>query len=163
MQIIVKCWMPDWYDAVSHAIIEVDAALMDDLLAKLALADKMKADDSEFMGLEYNRYDPIFVDVCPDDISMSEEEFEALSDNGWDFLPAKTELDEVGIRPCMLMVMAGNILHHRLGDDPVPDGRVYWYGYDKHGGAESRIETYSLYAKDLREIAAEILKNGAKT
>lgn len=158
MQIITKCWTPEWYDAVSHAVLDVDLNLIEMLARRLALANRMKQEDSEFMGLQYNRYDPCFIDVpveLMDQFDMTEEEFDGLSDGGWAILPAKMdgyEWDYVSMRPCMLMVMAGDVDHHRL-PDRVPNGRIYWYGFDKHGSSQCRAETYAISLADLHEFA----------
>ena len=156
MQIITKCWTPEWYDAVSHAVLEVDLNLIEMLARRVALANRMKQEDSEFMGLQYDRYDPCFIDVGDSEtIGMTEEEFDGLSDGGWAILPEKMdghEWDYVGMRPCKLMVMAGDVDHHRL-PDRVPNGRIYWYGFDKHGNSECRAETYAISSADLQELA----------
>jgi len=150
MQIIVKCWTPEHYDGVTHAVIPMDVGMINVLLNRLELANTMKSmgGNSEFMGLQYDRYDPYFIDVpvdLRDQFDMTEEDFDMLCDEGYHILPAKMDdysWDEVGMRPCMLMVMAGD-------NDT---GRVYWYGYDKHGDASCRAETYSLTVDDLRKI-----------
>jgi len=155
MQIVLKCWTPEHYDSVTHAVIPFCDKLVDNLLKKMALANRLRlelwqAGDKDLMGLEFDRNDPYFIDSDPDTLGMTEQEFDELSDDGFHMLPAKmdeTEWDEVSIRPCMLMVMAGLV-----ADEVRDNGRVYWYGYDKHGDAGCRVETYSLYAKDLIEI-----------
>ncbi|KKM63521.1 hypothetical protein LCGC14_1510650 [marine sediment metagenome] len=157
MQIIVNCWTPEWYDAVNHAVIEVDKDLLEMLAKRLMIANRMKREDSEFMGLHYDCYDPTFINVDPETLGMTEEQVEDLS-NGWSFLPAKMdgcEWDYVAMRPRILVVMAGDVEHHRL-DGRVPDCRIYWYAYDKHGGAESRTETSALELTDLLEIAKKL-------
>lgn len=166
MQIAMKCWTPEHYDFVSHAVLEVDIALVDNLLAKLALADRMIIEQKalgRFMGLEFDSYDPVFIDATPDTLGISEDEYdEELSDVGHIILPAKMdghEWEQVAIRPCFQMVMAGDVVHHRL-PGKVGGGRVYWYGYDKHGDASCRAETYSLYEKDLRDIREALEHEG---
>lgn len=175
MQIALKCWTPEHYDCVTHAVIPFCDQLVDDLLRKMALANRLRlelwqAGDRDFMGLEFDRNDPYFIDsatvlgapFCATDaetLGMKEEDFDELSDGGFSILPAKmdeTEWEEVSIRPCMLMVMAGDLVEEAVKDN----GRIYWYGYDKHGDAGCRAETYSLYAKDLQEIK-EALKECA--
>lgn len=157
MQIVLKCWTPEHYDFVTHAVIPFCDQLVDDLLEKMALANRLRLEHTDFMGLEFDRYDPYFIDSDPDTLGMTEEEFEELSDGGFSILSAKmdeTEWDTVSILPCMLMVMAGDLVEGKVKDN----GRVYWFGYDKHGNAGDRAETYSLYEKDLLEIR-EALKD----
>ena len=163
MQIIVKCWTPECYDAVSHAIIEVDLNLIEMLARRLALANKMKLEDSEFTGLQFNRYDPTFIDMpveLMDDFGMTEEEFDDLSDGGWSILPEKMdghEWDYVGMRPCKLMVIAGEVVtdskFEPTGEIRENSGRIYWCGFDKHGNSECRAETYAISSADLQELA----------
>lgn len=149
MKIIVKCWTPEWYDDVTHAVIEFDVALADNLLAKLALAARMeKLLGDRFMGLEYNSPDPTFINFGdPTDIGLEDDD---SLDEGYEFIPAKFqdyEFDETAIRPVIQCVMAG------CGGN----GRVYWYGFDKHGNAGCRAETYSLSEQDIRDIREELL------
>lgn len=163
MKIIVKCWTPECYDAVTHAVIEFDHAMVKDLLEKLRFADKVakryRGMDTRFMGLEFDNYDPDFVNFGdPTEIGLENDD---SLDAGFSIIPAKFEnyeFDVTSMRPVMQMVMAGDVPHHRL-PDYVPEGRVYWYGFDKHGNAGCRAETYSLYEKDLREIMSAITSN----
>lgn len=104
--------------------------------------------DVNFMGLEFRDYcgadSPAFVDFGdPEAIDLDDDSL----DGGFAIISAKFqgyEFDETSMRPVMQMIMAGDVGQH--------NGRVYWYGYDKHGGVGSRAETYSLYEKDIREI-----------
>jgi len=168
MQIIIKCWTPEWYDAVTHSVIPMDEKSIDHFLNLIQLANKLKLEDLEFSGLKYNRYDPVFIDVpveLVDEFDINEDDFDALCDDGYHVLPDKMDdydWDEVGMRPCSLMVIAGDF---EVGDDfkrtgKINDdsGRIYWYGYDKHAGSEGRIETYSLYKKDLIHIRKLLIK-----
>jgi len=162
MNIIVKCWTPDFYDFAEHAVIEFDLALVDSLLAKIALAERItgfivqaeftQAESEGFMGLEYDSYDPRFVTIGdPETIGMTEDEFDELSDGGFHIFPREMDnhdWNEESMRPVMLMVMAAR------GDKS--GGRVYWYGYDKHGGADCRSETYSFDVKDLQAIRGQL-------
>jgi len=149
MFVIVKCWHPEYYDAATHAVIEFDLELVDNLLAKLALANRIKLEQESlgrFMGLEFDSYDPIFIDISVDDLETLGIGDSDL-DEGFLILPAnleKYEWNKTRMLPVMQMVMAGDIPH--------PNGRVYWYGFDKHGDAGCRAETYSLYENDLLEI-----------
>jgi len=154
--VLVKCWTPEWYDSVTHAVIEFDEALVDDLLEKLHYA-QLVADrygsEKRFMGLEFDSYDPNFINLGdPANLGIDDDEL----DEGYVILAAENEnheaLDnETGMRPVMQMVMAGDVVHPRL-KERIMNGRVFWYGFDKHGGAGCRAETYSLYEKDIREI-----------
>jgi len=158
MHIIVKCWTPEWYDSVSHAIIEVDIGLIEMLAKRISFANKLRQEDSEFMGLQYDRYDPYFVDISEEDVGMTDKQWCDLSDGAWLVVPPEIlenhewntshgkALEPVNVRPCMLMVMAG--------DDDL--GHVYWYGYDKHGGSGCRAETYSISKRDLHHIADKL-------
>lgn len=159
MQIIVRCRTPEGYDAVTHAVIGFDTILVDNLLIKIALANEIKAsiNTSEkslegFMGLEFtSSRRPILIRACsPEDVGLTEEEFDGLSDDGYYILPAKMDghsWKEVAIHPCMQMIIAGDV-DTNFSPPHIHDGRVYWYGYARGG----RAETYSLYEKDLRDI-----------
>lgn len=159
MKIIVKCCTPEWYDAVTHAVIDFDLALADDLLEKLNYA-QLVADrygtEKRFMGLEFDDYSPEFINLGdPTEIGLEDDSLDA----GFAIILAKfqdCEFVDANMRPVMQMVMAGDVAHHPL-TGRVKNGRVYWYGYDKHGGAESRTETYSLYEKDIREIREALM------
>lgn len=148
MKIIVKCWTPEWYDAVTHAILDLSADMVEKLLKRIAAVNKTKqVVDGDLIGWQFDDYTPVFVNVGdPECIGMTEEAFDDLSDSGWEYLPDNTELEEVGLRPVTLFAMQGR------GES---GGRVYWQGYDKHGGAESRVETYSLHESDLRAISGK--------
>lgn len=164
MQIITKCWTPEWFEAVTHAVLDLDIELLEYLAQRMHVANRLKLEESEFMGLQYDRYDPRFVRV--DDaaeIQLREEAFDELSDAGQYVLPASMdnhEWEEAGMRPCVLMVRAGDLV---LDDEFKPtgkirenSGRIYWYGFDKHGGADCRVETYSISPKELHELAGEL-------
>ena len=162
MKIIVTCWTPDFYDAVTHAVIDFDLALADDLLEKLKYAQEVAeryGTDGRFMGLEFDDYSPEFIELGnPEDLGIDDDALEG----GYLKLPAKFqdyEFNETSMRPVMQMVMAGDIPHHRLPGQ-VSNGRVYWYGFDKHGGAGCRAEKYSLYEKDIRAIKEALNSKG---
>lgn len=148
MKIIIRCSTPEFYDFVTHAVLDLDEDLIGNLLGKFELVNQMAADDPEFAGIEYDRNDPQFVKMgCADDIGMTDEEFSDLSDGGWAFLPAKMQehdwdAEEIRMRPVSMMV----------------SGNVYWVAYDKHLGMEGRISTFWLSAKDLRDILDRLMK-----
>ena len=161
MQIITKCWTPEWFEAVTHAVLEVDMDLLAYLAQKMHVANRMKLDDPAITGLEYDCYDPLFVRV--DDaaeIGLTEEELDELCDGGQHVLPASLadhKWDTTAIRPCRLMVRAGDLV---LDDHLRPtkkirenSGRIYWFGWDKHGGADCRVETDGILPADLQELA----------
>ncbi len=154
MHILVKCWTPEHYDAVSHAVIEMDLVLVDNLLEKIALADRMETEQellgNHLMGLVFDGYEPDFINLDTEDLGLTEEheeQVEGLEFEGYFILPANLEKHEwvvCSMRPVMQMAMAAN--------GSKSGGRIYWYAYDKHGDASCRAETYSLHEKDLREI-----------
>lgn len=152
MNIIMKCWTPEWYNNVTHAVIEFDVALVDDLLEKFKYAQlvaKKYGVESGFMGFEFTDYSPDFVDFGdPTEIDLEDDSL----DEGYDIIPAKFqdyEFDVTSMCPVMQMVMAGNV--------GLKNGSVCWYGYDKHGGAGCRAETSSLFEKDIREIKEALI------
>jgi hypothetical protein len=149
MRIIVKCWTPEWYDAVSHAILDLSAEMVEKLLARIAAVNALKKQDDDIQSVEYHDYTPVFVDLGdPVCIGRTEEQMVAIDDGGWDFLKTDPGLEEVSMRPVTLHVTEG--VGTKSG------GSVYWQAYDKHGGAESRSDTYRLYETDLREILERI-------
>ena len=101
------------------------------------------------MGLEFDSYDPNFINLGDlEEVGIED----SLLDEGYLILPAKLENhealnNETSMGLVRQMVMAGNV--------PVPidggvlkNGRVGWYGLDEYG----RAETSSLYEKDIWEI-----------
>lgn len=148
MHILVKCWTPEHYDAVTHAVITMDLALVDDLLEKLALADRMETEQellgNRFMGLEFDDFEPDFINLgVSTDIGLDDDSL----DEGYAIIPAEFqdyEFDVISMRPVMQMAMAAN--------GSKSGGRIYWYAFDKHGDASCRAETCSLREKDLLEI-----------
>lgn len=160
MKIITKCWTPEWFEAVTHAVLDVDIEFLENLAQKIHIANGMKLDDPEFTGLEYDRYDPLFVRVDEAaDIQMTENDFGRLYDGGWHILPASMdnhEWDATNMAPCRIRVMAGEIVldnkfqpTKNIRDN---SGRVYWYGFDRHGNSECRAETESFDPQDLQEL-----------
>lgn len=154
MQIIVKCWTPEWYDFVTHAVIKFDLALIHDLLNKLQYAElisKGYGSKQRFIGLEFNSSDPLFIDLGdPTEIGLEDDD--SLDDEGYAIIPAKFqnhEWDEVAMFPVAQIIRAAN--------GSKSGGTVYWQAYDKHSGADGRIETYSLSAEDLREIKEQLV------
>jgi hypothetical protein len=134
-------------------MVEMDLDLVDNLLKKLARADWLSKEqelwDNCFMGLQFDSYDPVFVELDLEDLGLDEEDegYGGLED-GYLVLPARLENYEWVERSmchCVQVVMAAN--------GSKSGGRIYWYAYDKHGDASSRAETYSLHETDLREIA----------
>ena len=114
MKIIVKCWTPEWYDAVTHAVIEFDLALADDLLEKLHYAQLVAeryGPDKRFMGLEFDSYDPNFINLGDlEEVGIED----SLLDEGYLILPAKLENhealnNETSMGLVRQMVMAGNV------------------------------------------------------
>ena len=148
MKVIVKCWTPECYDAVTHAILDLSAEMVEGLLKKIAAVNETKKVNSDLMGWQFYDYTPVFVDIDdPECIGWTEEQFDDLSDCGWDYLSIDVGLEEVGMSPVTLFAIHG---------EGKSGGRVYWQAYDKHGGAESRCETNSLYESDLRKILEKI-------
>jgi hypothetical protein len=156
MQVLVKCWVPEHYDFVTHAVLDLDEVMIQKLLAKLDAAEKMGRDYAEwaFRGFVYDDCTPDWIDACPETVGLTDDEFETCDDGSFFIFPAEKEKrwDETeaasGMRPVTMYVMAA------CGDRR--GGAVHWQGYDKHGGAESRCETYRLHRDDLQEILDEI-------
>ena len=157
MQVLVKCWTPEFYDFVTHAVLDLDEPMIERLLDRLTAVDEMNA-HHDVAGFVYDDCTPDWIDACPDTVGLTQKEFDTCDDGSFFIFPAEKEQkwDEndaiSGMRPVSMYVMAAR--GNRRG------GAVHWQGYDKHGGAESRCETYRLHRDDLQEILDEMHRRG---
>jgi hypothetical protein len=146
MNVLVKCYHPEYYEAANSAVIEVTENVILMLDKRLAQAKAMN--DKDFYGTKWWDYTPDFV-FCkgPDSIglAMDEEEFDKILDaNGYicfadDFDLEK--LEDAPMRPVVLTVTANGF---------------YWTGTDKYIGNEGRVETYELGASTIDEWAESL-------
>lgn len=153
MQIIVRCFTPEYYDGCDHAVIEITPALVDYLARRIPLARKLKSDDNDFWGIKYTDYSPTFIALGDSEkIGQADEDFDAAMDaNHCVILPDNFKLDdfdEARMSPIVLTITA-----ERMPDDQVPRAGFYWTGTDKYIGSAGRCETYELTEEDLYEWA----------
>ncbi|MHA2279684.1 MAG: hypothetical protein ACXAC5_02155 [Promethearchaeota archaeon] len=155
MQVLVKCWTPEFIDDPTHVVIDVTKTLAQYIWERMELAKRLKALDQHFLGLRYDDYSPEFMDFGPNDLEAicgmmdgsdggeyGEEDFDSAMEAGCLILPRKFEpAVPTSMRPCSLQIS---------------DTDFQWIAYHKHGGAESRAETYSCTEKDLNDWAAEL-------
>lgn len=158
MYVLVKCYCPEYYDAASHAVIEITPDLIKMLRIRVAQAKHIFKED--FYGTKWWDYCPEFLNVGgPDSIGleMDEEEFDSILDsNGYiplpNFDPAKFEFARMS--PVVLTVCASKT------KDGVSGG-FYWTGTDKYEGS-CRVETFEMTEAALQEWADLLPVKNAK-
>ena len=154
MQVLIKLFTPEYYDAATHAVICVTPGLIEFLAEAMRLADRLHKENNCFLGLEYWDYTPEFIDfACPEKLGMTEEEFEQEIETGCIVFP---DADAPTISALAQTIPMTTVSLFVSDDD------FHWIGYDKYVGASGRCETYSFKRADLEEWA-EALKVAIKT
>jgi hypothetical protein len=142
MNVLVKCFVPEYYDAADSAVIEVTENLILMLDKRLAQAKAMN--DNDFYGTKWWDYTPYFIPTSgPDSVGleMNEEDFERdLESNGYmrladDF---KEPEDMARMDCCTLTVSASGF---------------GWTAIDKYIGSAGIVETYEQGASVVDEWA----------
>lgn len=152
MWVLVKGYIPEYYDAADGAAIEVTEELVLTLAHRMMVTKKVFED--QFFGTKWWDYTPYFVPFGgPEtfDLDMTEEDFEhQLESNYYVRLPDSFDVqtaDYAPMRPCTLTVCASS---NGKGDII---GGFYWTGTDKYIGNTGRCETYELHEDTLKEWA----------
>jgi len=149
MLVLVRLLTPEHMTEPNHALLEVTPGLVRDIAKKMGLAKRLHAEDHYFLGLKYVDYTPEFIDLDSDAYSEMEQGYDGSAedmDNELDagpiILPRKFDgTYEIGMRPVTLFVS---------------DDDFHWAAYHKHGGSESRVETYTISESALRSWAGKL-------
>jgi len=149
--VLIKVRVPDWYEWADSAIIEVTEDLV--LMLDKRMAQTKAMFEKDFYGTRWWNYAPYFVmsgGPGTFGLDMTEEDFEnALEANCFIALPEGFEgPEEYAPIDTLILTMSAVITAKKT-----TMGGFQWSGYDKHTGAEGRVETYEMVDSTIDDWA----------
>jgi len=153
MNVLIRCFHPEFYDAANHAVIEITEDLIFMLHKRMSITKKLW--EKGFLGTKWENNSPDFIPVANSaDVGLANmdkygDEFDrTLDSNDYIQLPDSFVPDEYApMRPIVLTIFAT-----KYSDDSIKGGFI-WTGTDKYIGSEGRVETYEMPEDTITEWA----------